>query len=346
MTGTMNWTDVLVMGGGPVGLAAAIEARTCGWDVIVVEPRPAPIDKACGEGLMPGALDGLHRLGVDPEGHPLRGISYRDGTRSVDHLFRAGPGRGVRRTVLQAALQARADAIGVEVIRTRITSIEQRADRTIAGGISARWLLACDGLHSTARRLTGLEVSDRSRRRRRRFGLRRHFWVAAWTDLVEVHWGERMEAYVTPVADDVVGVALLGAPGIDYAARLGEFDELWERLADAQPLGPVRGAGPLRQRTRRRTTGRVRLVGDASGYVDALTGEGLSVGLAQARAAVQTLGEGAQEYERAWARATRDYRILTSGLVHWSTSPGRGAIVPVAAALPALYGGIVERIAR
>ncbi|UFU08307.1 NAD(P)/FAD-dependent oxidoreductase [Ruania halotolerans] len=333
------------MGGGPIGLAAAIEARNAGLDVIVVEPRNGPIDKACGEGLMPGALAGLHRLGIDPPGQPLAGISYRDGTRVVDHLFRAGPGRGVRRTTLHAAMHDRVAELGVTVLRSRIDSIEQSADGVTAAGISARWLLACDGLHSTARRLCGLEVAHRSPDRRR-FGLRRHFRVAPWTDLVEVHWGRDVEAYVTPVGENVVGVALLGARGIDYGARLAEFGDLWGRLTGAEPLGPIRGAGPLRQRSRRRVSGRVRLIGDASGYVDALTGEGLSVGLAQARAAVHTLDAGPQAYERAWARATRDYRVLTSGLVRWATSPARAAIVPVAAGVPPLYGAIVERIAQ
>ncbi|UFU04568.1 NAD(P)/FAD-dependent oxidoreductase [Ruania suaedae] len=331
------------MGGGPVGLAAAIEARRAGWEVIVLEPRTGPIDKACGEGLMPGALAGLRRLGVDPAGHVLAGISYRDGRRVVDHRFRTGPGRGVRRTTLHAAMRERATELGVQIRSTKAESIEQDSQSVRAAGVSARWLLACDGLHSTARRLCGLEIAGTGDRR---FGLRRHFRVRPWSDLVEVHWGAGVEAYVTPVAEDVVGVALLGGRGMDFDARVGEIDELAGRLSAAEPLGAVRGAGPLRQRSRRRVAGRVRLVGDASGYVDALTGEGLSVGLAQARVAVDTLDAGPQAYEQAWARATRDYRVLTGGLVRWATSPARPAIVPVAAALPGLYGAIVERLAH
>ena len=98
------------------------------------------------------------------------------------------------------------------------------------------------------------------------------------------------EAYVTPVDDGLVGVALLGPPRTDFGATLATFPELAAHLAGAEPDAPVRGAGPLRQRTSARTRGRVRLVGDASGYVDALTGEGLRVGLAQAAAAVATVG--------------------------------------------------------
>ena len=337
-------TEVLVVGGGPVGLAAAIEARLAGRDVVVVEPRATPVDKACGEGLMPGTLRALRRLGVDPAGWELRGISYRAaGGRHVDHAFRAGPGRGVRRTTLHAALGARADALGVTRVTGRVTEVEQDADAVTAAGVRARWLLAADGLHSTVRRAVGLDLTARVRGRR--FGLRRHLAVAPWTDLVEVHWAPGAEAYVTPVAPDLVGVAVLGPPHTDWDAALAALPLLAERLAGVRPVGPTLGAGPLRQRTTARTCGRVALVGDASGYVDALTGEGLRVGLAQARAAVATLGDPAG-YERAWRAVTRDYRLLTTGLVAWAGSPARGAIVPVATGAPWLYGAVVERLAR
>ena len=66
---------------------------------------------------------------------------------------------------------------------------------------------------------------------------------------------------------------------------------LRERLT-GERVAQVLGAGPLRQRARRRVAGRVLLVGDAGGYVDALTGEGIALGLAQARAAVAAVGGG------------------------------------------------------
>ncbi len=343
MTRTAD-TEVLVVGGGPVGLAAAIEARLAGREVVVVEPRPSPVDKACGEGLMPGTLRALQRLGVDPEGWGLRGISYRTAAgRHVDHAFRTGSGRGVRRTTLHASLGARADQLGVTRVVGRVTAVEQDDDGVTAAGVRARWLLAADGLHSTVRRLVGLERPVP--RRRRRFGLRRHVALAPWTDLVEVHWARGAEAYVTPVGPDLVGVAILGPPHTDWDATLVALPRLAERLAGAAPVGPTLGAGPLRQTTTARTSGRVALVGDASGYVDALTGEGLRVGLAQARAAVAHLGDPAG-YERAWREVTRDYRLLTSGLVAWAGTPARRAIVPVAAGAPWLYGAVVERLAR
>ncbi|HWS58595.1 MAG TPA: FAD-dependent monooxygenase [Actinotalea sp.] len=338
-------TDVLVVGGGPVGLASAIEARRAGREVVVVEPRTGPVDKACGEGLLPGALAAVQRLGVDPPGHRLTGIGYRDGLRTVEHAFPGSPGRGVRRTILHAALRERADDLGAAHLTARVDGLRPLPGGVEAAGVRARWLLACDGLHSRVRLLAGLAVPGTPHAaERRRFGLRRHFEVPAWTDLVEVHWGPRAEAYVTPVGPDLVGIALLGPPGLAFDDVLADFPALTARLAGA-PAGPVRGAGPLRQRTRRRTAGPVRLVGDASGYVDALTGEGLRVGLAQAAAAVATLDSPA-DYERAWRAATRDYRVLTSGLVAWATSPARAAIVPLAQAAPRVFGVVVDRLAR
>lgn len=336
-------TDVLVVGGGPVGLAAAIEARLAGLDVVVVEARQDPLDKACGEGLMPGTLRALHRLDVDPAGWSLRGISYRARGRHVDHEFRHGEGRGVRRTVLTQALRDRADEVGVGRITARVTDLRTSDEAVAAAGVTARWLLGCDGLHSVVRHLAGLERPEGHRGRR--FGLRRHFAVAPWNDLVEVHWGPAAEAYVTPVAPDLVGVALLGAPRTDWVSTVAGLPELADRLGDAAAVGPTLGAGPLRQRTTARTHGRVRLVGDASGYVDALTGEGLRVGLAQARAAVATLDDDAA-YERAWTAATRDYRVLTTALVAWASSPARSAVVPVARFVPWVFGSVVERLAR
>ncbi|MFJ3404904.1 NAD(P)/FAD-dependent oxidoreductase [Promicromonospora sp. NPDC090134] len=365
--------DVLVVGAGPVGLAAAVHACAAGLDVLVVDHRAGTLDKACGEGLLPGALRAVQALGADPPGHVLTGISYRAPGRHADHEFTAGPGRGVRRTALHDALRARAADVGARRRCGRVTALRQdaagveievtpgRADDGHPAGdaadgdpvtLRAPWLLGCDGLHSAVRRLAGLDVRPgpgAGRPAGNRYGLRRHFAVTPWTDLVEVHWSPHAEAYVTPVAPDLVGVALLAprtvtGAGFDTLLR-SQFPELAARLAVAEPTGTLLGAGPLLRRSRRRSAGRVRLVGDASGYVDALTGEGVRVGLAQAAAAVRHL-EDAEAYERAWRTVTRDYRVLTTGLVAWASGPARGAIVPAAARLPWLYGAVVDRLAR
>lgn len=335
--------DVIVAGGGPVGLASAIEARLAGLTVVVIEPRGGTVDKACGEGLMPGALPLLQRLGVDPEGMPLVGVSYRDATRQADHHFETGVGRGVRRTTLHAALAARAEWLGVGRVEGRVEQVEQDTQGVTAAGIRGSWLFGCDGLHSTVRRAVGLErpVSARGRR----FGIRQHFEVEPWTDLIEVYWEARAEVYVTAVGPSLVGIATLGPRGTDFDATVRGIPRLKAKLAGANPVGSRRGAGPFRQRATRARVGRVLLIGDASGYVDAITGEGLRLGFDQARAAVSAV-LGGPDYDTEWRRVTRDFRSLTSNLVWAASGPLRGAIVPLANHLPRLYGSVVERLAR
>ncbi len=338
-------TQVLIAGGGPVGLAAAIEARLARLDVVVAEPRDGPIDKACGEGLMPGALPELARLGVDPDGMPFAGIAYSGGGRRVEHRFAGGPGRGVRRTVLHAALRARADELGVAFHDARIDAVHQRAGFVEAAGLRADWLLGADGLHSTVAREVGLALPTPAARRR--FGQRRHYAVAPWSEFVEVLWTPAGEFYLTPIGDRTVGVALLAARGEHFDAALLSAPALSERLRGVAPASDLRGAGPLRQRTKARVAGRVLLVGDASGYVDALTGEGLRIGFAQARAALAAIvAEHPDGYESAWERETRDFRRLTGALVRLAASPLRGAVVPVASRLPGVFASAVERLAR
>lgn len=347
MTAALD-ADVLIAGGGPIGLATALELHARGMTAVVLEPREGTIDKACGEGLMPGALAALSRLGIDPAGHPLRGIRYQDARRSVTHRYRSAVGRGVRRTVLHDALRARAAEVGIETRRERVDDIAQHDDAVVVGTMRARWLIGADGLHSTVRTATGLDRPAReSARGARRFGLRQHFAVAPWSDLVDVTYLPAAELYVTPVDEGTVGVAVLAPRPLDLTTAIEQAPALRERLAAAGQASSLRGAGPLRQRTRARTGGRVALVGDASGYVDALTGEGLRVGLAQAQVLADCLAAGSLAgYERAWARSTRDFRVLTAGLLAAASSPARGLIVPTARALPGVFGAVVERLAR
>ena len=336
--------DVLVVGGGPAGLATAIRCAMAGLQVTVAEPRAAPIDKACGEGLMPAAVARLQAIGVHPAGRPFRGIRYLDASHRADALFRPGHGLGVRRTALHAALTQRAAQLAIPVLPVRVTGFVQHADRVTAAGIEARYLVAADGLHSSIRRACTLDAPPA---RHPRFGLRRHYRTAPWSDLVEVYWSPGAEAYVTPVADDLVGVAVLGDSRGDFGSRLAAFPALRERLAAAEPAGGVRGAGPLRQNVRRRVCASVLLVGDASGYIDALTGEGISVALAQAAALVECLQAGrAADYEHAWRRVSRKSRLLTAGLL-WSRHSSLLAprIVPAAEYFPRLFTSIVNHVA-
>lgn len=341
-------TDVVVVGAGPVGLATAIQARLAGLGVVVVDPREGAVDKACGEGLMPGGRRALERLGVDlrpgRDAMALRGIRYLSPGHGVSAPFRDGSGLGVRRTTLSAALALRAKDLGVLRVTARAELPVQGDDWVATAGVRASWCVAADGLHSPIRRGLGLA---RRGPERPRYGLRRHYAVQPWSDLVEVLWARDAEAYVTPVAPDVVGVAVLSRTGTGFAELLARFPGLQERLDGAEPASRVRGAGPLRQDATRRVHGRVLLAGDAAGYVDALTGEGISVGLAGARELVRCIAaDRPQDYEQAWRRATRRYRTLTRSLL-WATDRPllRGALVPAAQRLPRLFGAVVDQLA-
>ncbi|MGI8887628.1 MAG: NAD(P)/FAD-dependent oxidoreductase, partial [Nocardioidaceae bacterium] len=262
--------DLLVAGGGPVGLATALYAHRAGLTVAVAEPRRGSIDKACGEGLMPGAVTALAELGIEPPGQVFRGIRYVEGARRAEARFAQGSGLGVRRTTLHAAMREAVDAAGISVHPVRVEAISQDAHSVRAASLHARYLAAADGLHSPLRRELGLEKPCSGPAR---FGLRGHFAAAPWADVVEVHWSREAEAYVTPVAPDLVGVAILTSRRAPLGEHLRAFPALVERLS-CESVTKVRGASPLRQRSSRRVAGRVLLVGDAAGYVDALTGEG------------------------------------------------------------------------
>ena len=339
--------DLVVAGAGPVGMAVALHAHRAGLDVVVREPRTGPIDKACGEGLMPGAVAELAALGVRPPGHELAGIHYLDGVEGgtgVSARFRAGPGLGVRRTVLHAALADQLAGAGVGIEARAVRSVRHVGDHVEVDGERARYLVAADGLHSPTRRLLGLEGARPGGRRR--FGLRCHVRQAPWSSFVEVHWSAGAEAYVTPVGDDLVGVAILTDSGAGFDDVLAEFPVLRDRLTGERTR--VRGAGPLRQPVRARAAGRVLLVGDAAGNVDALTGEGIALGLAQARAAAACLArDRPDDYERQARRIGRRQEVLTRALLLATGHRAvRRRLVPAAERLPWVFSTAVNQLAR
>jgi menaquinone-9 beta-reductase len=145
----------------------------------------------------------------------------------------------------------------------------------------------------------------------------------------------------------MVGVAMLGRQHTDFDTAIAAVPSLAARLEGTALVSSLRGAGPFRQRTRARTAGRVLLVGDASGYVDAITGEGLRLGFAQAAAAIDcVVADNPRAYEKLWSSITREFRITTTALVGFATSPLRRGIVPLSAALPGRFGAVVESLAR
>jgi len=324
--------DLLIVGGGPAGLATAIFAASEGLSAAVLERRRFPIDKPCGEGLMPNGVRLLAAMGASIEkGRPFEGIRYIDGRNVAEARFRDGQGLGVRRTELSRALLSRAREVGVEVREeTRVEAVIQWRDgATVSfaeGSLDAKWVVVADGLGSL--------VPGTPRGGMRRYGFRRHYRLAPWSTFVEIHWGEGAEAYVTPVGEEEVAVAVLWherAPS--WEAMLSRFGELHERLRGASAISTIQGAGPFRRRPRRVTTGRLALVGDASGYVDAITGEGIAIAFECGRALAQSLKEGGlASYERAHRRAMRRYRGTTE-------------VVLALAAFPWLRRGVVSALA-
>jgi menaquinone-9 beta-reductase len=269
-------SDILVIGGGPAGLAAAIAARLKGFDVAVADAAHPPIDKACGEGLMTGGVEVLRRLGIqlsDHDAFPLRGIRVLEGDDRVEASFPSGHGLALRRTRLHEVLAARAAELGVRLLwNTRITDVSHFS--------SCRWIVGADGQNSRVRHAAGLNAASCQSSR---FGFRRHYRISPWTDFVEVHWGARCQIYVTPVSGDEVGVALLSSDShVRLDSGLQEFPELQRRLQGAATCSGERGAVTVSRRLRRVFRGRTALIGDASGSVDAITGEGLSLSFHQA----------------------------------------------------------------
>jgi menaquinone-9 beta-reductase len=150
--------------------------------------------------------------------------------------------------------------------------------------------VGADGANSQVRRWAGLESGPRPRLR---YAFRRHFRIDPWTDHMEVYWGKQCQGYATAVSGGQVCVALAsGDPQMRLEAGLATLPGLAERLRGAEIVSAERGALTGNRQFRRVCRGNVALLGDASGTVDAIAGEGLGLAFCQALRLAECLERG------------------------------------------------------
>ncbi len=318
--------DVVVVGGSLAGAMTAFHLARAGRDVVLLE-RTAnpPRSKACGEGLFPTGVRELERAGL---GDALTSVSVAlDGVR-----FHAGPhvatarltrdgatARGVRRDLLDPLVLDLARAAGVQV-RTGLAVTGLRIEQGLASGVltatgqvDARVVIGADGLNSRIRRLAGLDDGRHSGRYGASMHVRLQVPTQPWVD---IHFERDCELYLTPVGPNEMNVAVLARKPFmasfagDLAGNLGSLLESHGSLAGSwEPSSKAMAAGPFGRRAWRPWRGNVVLVGDAAGFFDGITGEGMSLALVSARhcalAVDRYLAEAGFEAFRRYARIRR-----------------------------------------
>jgi flavin-dependent dehydrogenase len=277
--------DVLVVGAGPAGLATAIAVRLKGLSVTVADSRRPPIEKACGEGILPEGVAALSSLGIHLDSNvafSIAGIRFwYDSATATGKLPQGAVSFGLRRTVLHSLLVQRAHEVGVSFRwGTRVSDCTANSARLDSAHFNFRWLVGADGQKSNVRKWATL--GPRSVRSSR-FGFRRHFAIAPWSNFVEVYWGNRCQIYITPTGPREVCIALLASdPQMRIAAALPQFPQLAARFDNARPLTAELGGVTTLERFGKVARGSTALVGDASFTVDGITGQGLSLAFQQA----------------------------------------------------------------
>jgi flavin-dependent dehydrogenase len=326
--------DLYIVGGGPAGLACAIAAAQRGLIVEVADGMIPPIDKACGEGLMPDTLEALASLGVDlsgAESFPFRGIRFLAAEAKVpvsaEASFPIGHGIGMHRLLLHQRLIDRATALGVRLAwQTVVQGIEpaegdaRSVVRTNRHTVHPRFIVGADGHQSRVRTWAGL---DRATTSARRIGLRQHFAVEPWADRVEVYWSDHGQAYVTPISPQEICIAFVASHKFeDVPQAFSHFPQLQHRLRLALPTDQPRGSITLSRKLHRVTRGNIALIGDASGSVDAVTGEGLGLCFRQAIALGEALESGdLASYQKAHRSLLRLPYLMARGMILLDHSP-------------------------
>jgi len=310
-------TDVLVVGAGPAGSAVAAHLARAGRRVMLVEAHHHPRPKACAEYASPRIVRELHRLGMTQvawraDALPLEGMQLRLG--SVELPIRYHDRRGARtawgleRERFDSALAAHARSLGAELVEdARVVDLISDEGR-VAGArttsrageqrIHARWVIGADGARSTVARRLGVE---RPVVAPRRLGLVAHYsGTDALQDHGEMHVADGWYVGLAPLAGGRLNVGMALPLRSDdrrpaeerFAAAIAGIPAVARRLDGAQRIGPIRGVSPIGHRVSRAAGPGWMLVGDAAGFVDPFTGEGIYRALRSARAAAAALAEG------------------------------------------------------
>jgi flavin-dependent dehydrogenase len=337
-------TDICIVGGGPAGLACALALTKSGREVTVLDCAVPPIDKACGEGLMPDSVAALGELGVRPPavGWELRGIRFLDAGHAVSADFPEGVGRGLRRLMLHEMLIEQAERVGVRLL-WGVKNVHTRRGRVSFNGghVDAPLIVGADGQKSAVREEAGLGavVSER-----RRYGFRMHYACAPWSRYVEVYWANHFQIYVTPVASQQVCVALISTdPHLRLDAALKMLPRLAERLRGVPQATPEKGSLSVSRKLRRVYGDGYVLLGDASGSVDAITGEGMCLAFKQSMALVAALDAGDMRlYQQSHRKiAARPRRMAALLLLLDSSETLRRKAMAALAAHPEIFRSLL-----
>jgi geranylgeranyl reductase family protein len=341
--------DVLVVGAGPAGSAAAAALATSGRSVVLIDAAVHPRPKACAEYASPRIAEELRWLGLRderwmPDALPLRGMRVVRGADAVDVVYedRGGPRHawGVERTRFDAALAALAVERGAQLHeRTRFGGAAFDGERwrvSIAGPrepreVRARWLVGADGARSRVARQLGVE---RFVRAPLRIGLVAHYQaVPGLEDHGEMHVGRSHYVGLAPLPGSRlnVGMALpVGARGgaqARFAAAIEQLPAVARLLDGSRRLTPIRGASPIGHRVSRTAGPGWMLIGDAAGFIDPFTGEGIFRALRSARCLAEALAAGDAGAEERY-RAARRAAFAAKDALTW-TVQGMLAAPPV-----------------